>query len=1049
MKLAIVGISCQFGKCTSKEEVWKVLKRKENCIDEIPQNRKEKLTKIYGPQKYFKASFIENVDTLDAEFFNISPKEAKLMDPKQKLLLKESWKAFFDAGFSEKELDGKNFGVFVGVDNSIDKEFSYLSTSNDNSFMSTSGNLSGMLSGRISHYFNLKGPSLVVDTECSSGIVALNEAFNSIKAKQCDAALIAGINIFNNPIELEKVVNIQSKNYKMNPFSDRADGAVWGEGVGCLVAVPYEVAQKKDMHIYGLVDGIGINSDGKTNGIGVPDINSQKQVIQKAIKSAGITLDDISFIETHGTGTKIGDPVEFEGLERAFKKRNSVEKCGLGTVKANFGHTIGAAGIISLIKAMLAFDNKEIPGNIPVYNVNKYIDLINSPFFLNDYDVQLQNNKKYYFGISSFGLSGTNTHVVVSNCIKTGNKPSKDKSNYYTFKVSFKTKTGLLKQCKKLAEYVKDYTHHLDIKDFCFSVNKRLGDYKYCVEHKFRNLKELYSWLINITDEDIFTNDFNQLTNKGKLINIPFDGFNEKDYWNEDSKAMISNSTVTVNPRNNVRKIQTITEFIDNFFKQELGFDKVDRNKPIIELGIDSITATKFINELNVKYNLNVKLSDLFVGNSINDIVCLTNQKKDSSQIIQTTEEQTQIKDATEIQKQIYVADKCNKNTSYNINFAIKFDAFVNNKRLIECIKKIYNNIRLFRCNFYEKDGKLFVSENHKQPMIKEKQVPICAKQSDIEKEIENFNMRFDLSNGPLCRFELIEYKDFNILICSFHHIIFDGYSAILFSNLIAKLYKNIDLRISNNDYFLNNFGNKLTCKKYSSELDSYCGSIHEVEDFLNYNDKDCGVIYESFEKDLFSKVKKFCSLYKINKNNFFLTILFILMNYYTGKNNLKIDCVVSGRFGKDSQKIIGPYSHTVIIGANLNSERTFLQIERAVSNKVYSNLQPNDVKQKHSEILFTTQEIKNNILNKSVSIIPYNGKDAKSSLEIQIYSGKVNGISIQYKQQYTRPFIKRLALNYKSLILSIVDKPAKPIKELDVISSWEKNLLNDFQVGR
>lgn len=1035
MKLAVVGISCQFGSCLNKEEVWDVLKRKESCIREIPQNRKEKLTKIYGKQNYFKASFIENIDSLDIDFFNISPKEAKLMDPKQKILLKEAWKAFYDAGYNENELNGKNLGVFVGVDNSVDKEFSYLSTSDDSSFMNTSGNLSGMLSGRISHYFNLKGPSLVVDTECSSGLVALNEACNSIKFSQCDAALVAGINIFNNPIELQKVVNIQSKDYKIHPFSDWANGTVWGEGVGCLVIVPYELAKKNNMHVYGFIDGVGVNNDGKTNGIGVPDINSQKMVIQMAMKNAEICPDDVYYIETHGTGTKIGDPVEFEGLERAFRNRKTKEKCGLGTVKTNFGHTVGAAGIISLIKLMLAFDKKEIPGNIPTSSINKYIDLINSPFYMADYDIQLQNNKKYYCGISSFGLSGTNAHVIVSNCIQ--KEKAYFRTNPYVFKMSFKTESGLMKQCKKIAEFIENYAPQLNINDFCYSVNRRFNGYKYYIVHEFSKLKDLYTWLINLADNEIHKNNVNLLAGKGNLINIPFDGFVEEDCWNNESKIINNTFKINNHLKQDIKKGQTVSQFIYYFFKKELGFDNIDFNKPLVELGIDSIVATKFINELNVKFKLDVKLTDLFSGKNINDIIRNAKQKDSFLEANKVSRNQ----------EQIYIADKYNENTSYNINFSIKFDTKINNERLIKCIKNIYNNVRILRCNFYEKDGLLYASENKKDLIVEREQTITRFKQSDVKVKMEQFNTKLNVNDDQLCKFKLIEYKDCTVLVCLFHHIIFDGYSAILFSNLLIKMYKNMNYKIPSNDYFLNNTEKKVIYKKYDMNLESYCGSIIEVENSLGNDNSNA--IYEPFDESLVSQIDDFCKSNNINKNNFYLAVLFVLMNYYTGKSNLKIDCVVSGRFTQGSQQIIGPYSYSTTIGVNLNPKKNFVQNLQVISNKVYENLKPNNPKQTHSKILFTTQEIGENVLNKSLSIIPYNSDDAKVPLELQVYSGKVNGISIQYKRQYTSQFINRLALNYKNVILSIIKDSKKTINQLNVLSSYERDTLNDFQVGR
>ncbi|MBC8949921.1 type I polyketide synthase [Xenorhabdus sp. TS4] len=428
-KIAIVGISCRFPGCYNQEEFWKLYQEKKSAIVEIPESRWP-VSQYYSPhfEKNKSAScwagLVENFDRFDAPYFNITPREAELMDPQQRISLELAVECLEDAGYGVYDVKSADIGVFLGVCNFDYKERLEKSITNIQGHLST-GTYTTLIPNRISFYLDLKGPSVPIDTACSSSLVALSYAVQSIQTGDCEAAFVGGVSyLFSHTYFVAfSQAGMLSRTGSLKTFDKQANGYVRGEGAGMLLIKPLEKALADNDRIYGVIDAVAVNHGGSVATITSPNAYAQANVIKKALQKANISANSISYIESHGTGTPKGDPIEVNGLKRAF--RAHAKECGetLGTAycvlsgsKANVGHLESASGMVGLIKGLLSIQKKRL---LPILNfteLNPKIALEESPFRIltEECDWQPAEGGVRRFGVSSFGFGGVNAHAIVS-----------------------------------------------------------------------------------------------------------------------------------------------------------------------------------------------------------------------------------------------------------------------------------------------------------------------------------------------------------------------------------------------------------------------------------------------------------------------------------------------------------------------------------------------------------------------------------------------------------------------------------------------------------
>lgn len=413
--IAIIGMACRFPGASSIEEYWSVLKRGEGCTGSLPDSRRKDIDKILPEgieqRQYMTAGYLKEIDKFDAQFFRISPREAEQMHPAQRILMEVTWEALENAALSTRKLSNSRTGVYVGKDTTNNGyDYATLAMNSDN--LISTGTTTSILASRMSYFLNLKGPAVVLDTACSSGLVALHMASQALSSGEIDVAVVSGVSLLFMP---EGNSMVQSSHGKVMAFDSDADGTVWGEGVGVIVLKSLKKALDDKDNIHAIIKGSAVNNDGSTNGLTAPSAQAQSDVICEAWKDAGIEPDSISYIEAHGTGTKLGDPIEINGITMAFRKYTEKRQfCAIGSVKTNIGHLVGASGIASIIKVILALKHKMLPATINFRTPNTFISFEDSPVYINDicseWDSKEQPRRA---GVSSFGFSGTNCHVVL------------------------------------------------------------------------------------------------------------------------------------------------------------------------------------------------------------------------------------------------------------------------------------------------------------------------------------------------------------------------------------------------------------------------------------------------------------------------------------------------------------------------------------------------------------------------------------------------------------------------------------------------------------
>lgn len=412
--VAIIGMSGIFPGCRSVAEFWDALADGKDMVRELPPVRfGESAPAEPDGERYRWMGSIDWADEFDAAFFEIAPKEARTIDPRQRHLLQESWKALEDAALGAEELKGKRVGVFVGVEQG---DYQFLVKDGGN----VTSNHDGVLAARLSYFLDLKGPALAVNTSCSSGLVALHQALLSLRQKECDIAVVAAANFVLTPQSLDAMsrAGMLSEAGRCFTFDQRADGMVPGEAVTALVLRPLGAAEANGDPVHSVIAASGLNYDGRTNGITAPAGESQRELLSSVYERGGIDPRDLGHLVTHGTGTKLGDPVEVNALRAAFRTDAGVTErgfCALTSTKTNFGHTFAASGLVGLMSLSESVRRGVIPASLHCEQDNEYIDWDDSPFYVNKATKEwaTPTGAPRTGAVSAFGMSGTNAHVVV------------------------------------------------------------------------------------------------------------------------------------------------------------------------------------------------------------------------------------------------------------------------------------------------------------------------------------------------------------------------------------------------------------------------------------------------------------------------------------------------------------------------------------------------------------------------------------------------------------------------------------------------------------
>ncbi len=422
-EIAIVGRACRLPGASSVADLWTMLVEGRCAISRIPDDRwsLERLLHPRGPERgktyTWSAGTLDDIWGFDPAAFGLSPRETEQMDPQQRLLLELAWEALEDAGIRPSAMAGSDTGVFIGASALDHANLRILDIAAADAYMMT-GNTLSVVSNRISYIFDLHGPSFTVDTACSSALVALNEAVVSLRSGRIDTAIVGGVNILASPHSFVgfSQASMLSRRGLCQAFSANADGYVRSEGGAVLVLRTREAAERAGNRVHAHIVGSDVNSDGRTNGISLPSKVFQARLLEKLYLDPALDLDAVAFIEAHGTGTPVGDPIEATAIGEVLA-RGRAEPLPIGSVKTNIGHMEAASGLGGVLKAMLALEHDLLPASLHSDDLNPHIDFAGLNLAVAHEAVPLARpaGKRRLAGINSFGFGGTNAHVVLAD----------------------------------------------------------------------------------------------------------------------------------------------------------------------------------------------------------------------------------------------------------------------------------------------------------------------------------------------------------------------------------------------------------------------------------------------------------------------------------------------------------------------------------------------------------------------------------------------------------------------------------------------------------
>lgn len=625
-EIAIIGLSGEFPGASNLDEFWTLLINAQEAISDVPASRWD-IDAYYdtnqdasGKMITRRGGFIKDIEQFDANFFSISPKEANYLDPQHRLLLKHTWLALESAGISPHSLHGSDTGVFIGISTN---DYGELIQQNGhlneiNAYIGT-GNALSTASGRISYQLGLQGPNLAIDTACSSSLVALNEACARLRNGECSYALAGGVNVLLSPtlsVVFSKA-GMLAPDGKCKTFDEKADGYVRSEGCGMVVLKRLSEALRDNDPIWAVIKSSGINQDGASSGLTVPSGTAQERLLSHVLERSKLTADDIDYLECHGTGTRLGDPIEVHALGQVYgKNRGKDAPLMLGSVKTNIGHLESAAGIAGLFKVVLSLKNNKIPGHLNFTQLNSNINLNFPAEIVTETRDWKSKNTPRRAALSSFGFSGTNAHVILEEA-----PPSLNQHEavvlpaMHVFILSAKTK-------KSLDDLVKSYIYYLKngserIEDICFTAATGRAHFSHRLALVVKNKNDLLIQLtspelkrvdVSSVDEIIISNDPNVLVNKylsGHTINweeyykpyvkalrkisLPTYCFDTQQYWVSENKT----ST------NNILKHQSTTQEVSfqtlgTLIKQSTALDKKHLVLNYLAIVMNKISGASF-----------------------------------------------------------------------------------------------------------------------------------------------------------------------------------------------------------------------------------------------------------------------------------------------------------------------------------------------------------------------------------------------------------------------------------------------------------------------
>lgn len=847
-KIAVIGVACRMPEADNHHEFWNNLLAKRNSVRAFPESRAKDIRPLMNDlersrfvpgRDFWRAGYLDQIDGFDASFFSILPADAQVMDPQQRLFLEIAHEVFEDAGYTKQRLSGTKTGIYVG-----DVNFEYKDIIQETTASAVVGNVSPFICGRVARYYNLNGPTVNISTTCSSSLVAAHLATRGLLQGDCDLAVTGAINLRLFPFFLKNdpvdALNITSPEEVCRPFDNGANGVARGEGGGALLLKRYEDAVADGDYIYATIIASEVNNDGRSSSVGAPSPAAQVKLISAALDSAKINPESVAYIEAHGTGTKIGDPIEIQAITRAFAKVTDAKQfCGIGSIKTNIGHlTGGAAGFAGLLKVVLSLKHGKVPASLHFNKPNELIDFSESPVYFVDETLELKSSPSQpsRAGVSSFGFNGSNCHMLLEqHFVSDQRDPSLSEQKAYPFVFSANDPVALKQLLKRHLDAINAGRYDAyALADMAYTLAQARDHREYRQAGFASDLPGLGQLLIHwlskdqsaakledaqiqsfLDGEDVdLTNYFRNADGKLIVRRVPLVSypFQRKRFWIDNPRLKWGDHQQR--PEKSEQAWPFNGESVHRCWHEVLGLSELTAESDFFAIGGDSLIASQLLTTMRKRLNVDVPYKLLAENSSLGAftqaVLALTPESGAQEQALARPAANEVLEDRefplSHSQKRMWAQHYLVGETNvYNMPQALRFEGEYDHARFQRAVNRLVAANPPLRTIFIKKNQELLQRVIAQAAEI---EIPYLDFEGKSEQELLSYidskvYQVFDLTKLPLfqcfvCRLA----ENMHVMVFSIEHIISDGWSLHLMFNGILQAYLGADLNTAENrDY--------------------------------------------------------------------------------------------------------------------------------------------------------------------------------------------------------------------------------------------------------
>lgn len=1076
--IAIIGMACRFPGAATEKAFWEILLNGQQMITSFPVSRRHDIDPLIASipeeqfsshsDRYWRGAFLSNIDGCDAQFFGFSPAEAVSTDPQQRIFLEMAHEALFCAGIPSAHLKGSATGVYIG---NTPNEYQYLL--HDVTPAAVVGNISPFVASRVCRHFDLKGPCLDISTTCSSSLVAVHAACRALLSGECSLAIAGAINIRILPLALRDdpvdALGIISPDGECRPFDRRANGIMRGEGGGCLVLKRLSEAKRDRDFIWATILATGVNQDGLSSNIGSPNPESQAALFAAVHDKAAIDPRSIVYWETHGTGTKVGDPLEINAMTSALRRKTSeTQFCSIGSVKANIGHlTGGAAGLAGLIKAALVLHHKKVPPQICFDAPNELISFPQTPFFISPTpsDLAAYGASPRRAAVNAFGFNGTNAHVLLE---EHNNEYAAEDSGPFAIPLSADSDDHLRAWCRTLSEELpasiplaciaSSLTHRTDARPVSISIEAPTTD---AFKRILRSIADGAPLL-----EYRRSADPTRISPK-ETLHAPFPPrpWNRKRFW--PNATALSGMIY----RSSSQKGAASPCSILLLMRDILGCPSLRSSDNFFTNGGDSLRAVQLIGAIHRHWNVKLSLDDLFANPQADLLERLLQGKQQSSFVPIQPSGKSSGPLSYGQQRLLILHQMEERPTTYNMCDTLTIKGPLNTAAFRSLLDNAVVRHPSLRTRFPLVNGQLVqeIVDPSGSPLSEE---DLRAATSPHETALHRSSLMadtpFDIHEGPLWKATLFRTGDEEYLFTVvMHHAIADGASIQILVKEILDKYtaptiqekpqsalSYLDFSIWQRAHDASLQPHKLYWLNTLSEapVTEIPGDLKRppIFDFTG------GTVRYEFSKEESLLLQ---SLVNQHQSTIFTTLVsavFIYLFRMTGQEDLVIGSPTAGRFHPDTDSLIGFFVNTLVLRAQLRPTMTCSEVVSRLGQTIRSAIDHQEYPFDHlvNELQLPRDTSRSPLFNINVALQPEEIQERTTvnqlsiqrirreqtrcrwDLEFEFIPQADGSLLCQlhyYQSVYSRSFAESMIADFVSLLRGLIRTPECTIASLPV----------------